>query len=312
MSFPFLLGDSIDATLTLYNSARSSFSRAQLSSRRAEAAARARERQLLSNNPSDQLAPRRQADTRNDAAISASGDVTAALLRTRNQLATNVERSHLAQETLEQSSRDLQSLSTQYDDLNSLLAQSRGLLKTLLSNKKTDTWYLESAFYILIATIAWLVFRRFLYGPLWWLVWLPIKLLWRTSIGVLGLTRVLSATKLPSVVESPISGSASAPTGIMSGSQQSASIQGDPPHASAAAEKEDPSAKGSLSQKVGQLADKLRGEGAAKEAQPVVRGDGTVLQDSDAPRNPYKRMFDTDVENARQKAAEKAKEKDEL
>jgi len=39
---------------------------------------------------------------------------------------------------------------------------------------------------MLLATIAWLIFRRFLYGPLWWLVWLPIKLSWRVSSSIVG------------------------------------------------------------------------------------------------------------------------------
>lgn len=63
----------------------------------------------------------------------------------------------------------------------------------------------------------------------------------------------------------------------------------------------DPSPEGSESQKVGQMAEESRKD----EQKPVkLRGDGTPLVDSDAPRNPKKRMWE-------EQPAEK-KEKDEL
>jgi protein transport protein SEC20 len=63
----------------------------------------------------------------------------------------------------------------------------------------------------------------------------------------------------------------------------------------------DPSKEGSESQKVGQMAEESRKD----EHKPVrLRGDGTPLVDSDAPRNPKKRMWEEPpAEN---------KEKDEL
>ena len=89
---------------------------------------------------------------------------------------SELSRSRFAQETLEQSTAALADLGEHYTNLDTLLANSRSLLSSLVRSQKSDTWYLETAFYILVTTIIWLVFRRFLYGPLWWFVWLPLKL----------------------------------------------------------------------------------------------------------------------------------------
>ena len=88
----------------------------------------------------------------------------------------------------EQSTAALSSLSESYSNLDTLLSSSRALVSSLLRSQKSDTWYLETAFYILIGTIIWLVFRRILYGPLWWLVWVPIKLFYQLTIAVIGVT----------------------------------------------------------------------------------------------------------------------------
>lgn len=58
-----------------------------------------------------------------------------------------------------------------------MLASSRDLLGTLLRSQKSDTWYLQTSMYMLMVTGAWLLFRRLLYGPMWWLVWLPLRVL---------------------------------------------------------------------------------------------------------------------------------------
>ncbi|KJZ72589.1 hypothetical protein HIM_07948 [Hirsutella minnesotensis 3608] len=68
-------------------------------------------------------------------------------------------------------------LNESYTSLDSMLASSRDLLGTLLRSQKSDTWYLQTALYMLAVTGAWLLFRRILYGPMWWLVWLPLRLL---------------------------------------------------------------------------------------------------------------------------------------
>jgi protein transport protein SEC20 len=66
-----------------------------------------------------------------------------------------------------------------------MLASSKDLLGTLLRSQKSDTWYLQTAFYMLATTLGWLLFRRLLYGPMWWLVWLPLRLVFGlgTSAG---------------------------------------------------------------------------------------------------------------------------------
>lgn len=92
----------------------------------------------------------------------------------------------------EQSTAAISSLSESYNSLDTLLASSRSLANSLLRSQKSDTWYLETAFYILIGTITWLVFRRVLYGPLWWLVWLPFKLVLKlvfTASAAVGLSQ---------------------------------------------------------------------------------------------------------------------------
>lgn len=91
---------------------------------------------------------------------------------------------------LEQSTAALSSLSESYTDLDSLISSSRNLIGSLLRSQKSDTWYLETAFYILVGTITWLVFRRILYGPLWWLVWLPIRLFARFTFAILGVVGI--------------------------------------------------------------------------------------------------------------------------
>ena len=83
----------------------------------------------------------------------------------------------------ESSTRDLNTLSESYSNLDSLLSSSRSLVSTLIHSQKSDTWYLESAFFVLCFSIAWLVFRRLLYGPGWWLLYLPLNLFWRSSIA---------------------------------------------------------------------------------------------------------------------------------
>jgi len=97
---------------------------------------------------------------------------------------SELSRSRFAQETLEQSTAALGDLGEKYSDLNSLLASSRTLVTTLLKSQKSDTWYLETTFYILITTLIWLVFRRWLYGPISWFIIWPLKLLFRIAFAV--------------------------------------------------------------------------------------------------------------------------------
>lgn len=118
--------------------------------------------------------------------VGASTSVTDALRQTHALIASELERSEYAHQTLVESSAALRRLDESYASLDGLLASSRDLLGTLLRSQKSDTWYLQTSFYLLLATAAWLVFRRLLYGPAWWLVWLPVRLLFGTSVKVGG------------------------------------------------------------------------------------------------------------------------------
>ncbi|KXJ91975.1 hypothetical protein Micbo1qcDRAFT_162045 [Microdochium bolleyi] len=122
--------------------------------------------------------------TKDEQTISASNDVTQTLRQTYDLMASELSRSEFAHKTLQESTAALAQLNDSYSNLDTLLATSKDLLGTLWRSQKTDTWYLETAFYVLGVTIAWLVFRRWLYGPMWWLVWLPLKLVFRTGMGV--------------------------------------------------------------------------------------------------------------------------------
>ncbi|PGH14899.1 hypothetical protein AJ79_02762 [Helicocarpus griseus UAMH5409] len=173
-------------------SARTQFRKAQLQAKRNAEAARRKERQLLfagvgeRQGEGTQQHKRRPGFTHDDLVASASDDVTAALRRTHQLMQSELSRSQFAQETLEQSTAALSSLSESYNSLDTLLSSSRSLVTSLLRSQKSDTWYLETAFYILVGTIIWLIFRRILYGPLWWLAWMPLKLMFRMTFGVLG------------------------------------------------------------------------------------------------------------------------------
>jgi len=106
------------------------------------------------------------------------------MTRLRDNIEQALTQSHAQYESLEQSSLALNDVGESYTSLDSMLASSRELLGNLMRSQKSDTWYLQTTFYMLLSTLAWLVFRRFLYGPLWLLVWLPFKLVFRTTVGV--------------------------------------------------------------------------------------------------------------------------------
>lgn len=168
-------------------SARGAFRRAQLQSKKNLDARKQKEReQLFANRRTGTngsvTAPGRQRGheklTQDELAQDAAEDVTRALRRTHALLTSNLQQSQFAQQTLEESQEQLQGLSERYTGTTDMLLKSRTLVKTLVTSQKSDTWYLQTSVYILLATIAWLVFRRWLYGPLWWFVWLPLKFVW--------------------------------------------------------------------------------------------------------------------------------------
>lgn len=115
--------------------------------------------------------------------VASSGDVTQALRRTHDMMAAELSRSDFAHKTLKESTAALSQLSESYSSLDTLLSSSRDLLGTLMKSQKSDTWYLETAFYLLVGTIGWLIYRRFLSGPLWLVLLLP-KLIFRGGVSV--------------------------------------------------------------------------------------------------------------------------------
>jgi Sec20 len=197
-------------------SARQKFRRAQLAAKRSADESKRKERELLfkrssgdvneSGNPIPNVngmaqgkrGPATQHLTQEDIARNSSEDVTRALRRTHALMQSNLSQSQFAQQTLDESQTALQGLGESYGGTADLLKLSKGLAGLLVRSNKSDTWYLQMAFYMLGITIAWLFFRRILYGPLWWLVLQPLRLLWKMTflaLGGMGLgrTEVVSA-----------------------------------------------------------------------------------------------------------------------
>jgi protein transport protein SEC20 len=233
-----------------------------------------------------------------------------------------LSRSRFAQETLEQSTAALADLGEKYSDLNTLLVSSKNLVSTLLKSTKSDTWYLETTFYILITTVLWLVFRRWLYGPLtWFLIW-PLKLVFRIVLGVFGLatasSAVTSSVATPSQPSTSLIVKPSATGGPPRHKNQPQHYvrvggggRGYMPRGA------DPSPPDSYSHQVGRMAEQnqqqqqqeevpdhpqFREQRQEEDEGPVRRGDGTILKESDKPRNPKKKMWEEDVEREKYEA----------
>jgi Sec20 len=248
--------------------------------------------------------------TADELALNASSDVTAALRRTHALLQSNVEQSQFAQQTLNESSEALASLSESYSGLDTLLKSSGGLVRQLIRSNKSDTWYLTTAFYILVVTIGWLVFRRILYGPLWWLVWQPLKLLWwlamttLAGVGIIGgqsgavtsstLVRGSSMAATNSVVRPTWATdrpAAYVPVGAKGGGWGVQRPQETP-------EVENEETEKKLIDQIGEMVD-------GKDTEKMK--DETVLKErseQDGPPNPKKRMHERDDEKRRQKKDE--------
>ncbi|KAK8089114.1 hypothetical protein PG997_004075 [Apiospora hydei] len=214
---------------------RASFRKAQMSAKRNRETAQRKERQLLlatlaaspklrsgaSSPASDQQQQQQQQPpvrrrkkmrsdmTKDEQTVSAANDVTVALRRTHDMMVAELSRSDFAHTTLKESTAALAQLSDSYSSLDSVLTRSRDLLGTLLKSQKSDTWYLETAFYLLAGTLCWLVYRRFLYGPMWWLIWLPVRTLFRGGVTVTNSVRHHGADK-------DVAGSSSVQPGVPS------------------------------------------------------------------------------------------------
>lgn len=248
---------------------------------------------------------------------------------------SELSRSRFAQETLEQSTAALQELGEKYTDLTTLLSKSRTLVTTLLKSQKSDTWYLETTLYILLTTVIWLIFRRWLYGPISWFVVWPLKLVFRIVFAVAPAAGVASSSSSSSLSSPSIAVQEQPSTSLI----VKPSASGRPPkfapnHQPAYVPvggggrgyhngPSDPSQRESLSEKVGRMAErsghpqlqeqgKKGGNGGQEgEKEQVVRGDGTVLPErgSDRPVNPKKKMWDEGVEEKKHEEAERERER---
>jgi len=311
---------------------RSQYRKAQLTAKHNSDRAKLKERELLfsslqsgSSTPSSTYRQRRQQKglSEGEVVAQASSDVTAALRRTHQLMQTELSRSRFAQETLEQSTAALADLGEKYSDLNTLLANSKTLVSTLLQSTKSDTWYLETTLYILITTVIWLVFRRWLYGPLTWFLFWPLRLTFRIFFAILPFggasSAVSSSLALSSQTSSSLivkpsatgsiprrnSDSNAQPHFIRVGGGGRGYMQGGG----------SPSEPNSYSEYVGRMVEQNQRQQQQDEVPdhpqfrqqpmqqaeegPVRRGDGTLLKESDKPRNPKKKMWDEQAETAK-------------
>ncbi|KAI9851772.1 MAG: hypothetical protein M1838_002849 [Thelocarpon superellum] len=292
--------------------ARSLYRKAQLQAKRDAEKARRKERELLFADVQEGSLNRNSSRRRgqdklsqDELVVGASQDVTAALRRTHQLMQSELSRSQFARETLEQSTAALGTLSESYSSLDTLLASSRSLLGNLLRSQKSDTWYLETAFYLLLSTIIWLIFRRFFYGPLWWLVYLPLRILFRLSSTVLFTAFGIFGSSQASLSASSSSSLASSGTSlIVKPSATPGSFprfEGGAPAAAVAVGgggKEDNLQSESLLEEVGRISEAAeQAAGGALEKTPQEEEQGQP--------NPKKRMWE-------EKEGETKKTKDEL
>ena len=250
--------------------------------------------------------------TQEEREVNASSDVTLALRRTHDMMAAELSRSQFAHDTLKESTAALAQLGETYSIMDTMLSSSKNLLGTLLKSQKSDTWYLETAFYILCATIAWLVFRRFLYGPLWWFLWFPLRIFFRSLIGVLtgiGLIGGGGTDVGVSSVASSVIGSET----VVHKSATRASRPSMPPKASLnvggggkggpVQPRETPQAGKTISEQVGQIIDDSRTSEEEKDGGTEAPIDGN--DQADAQGNPKKRMWEEEKEAVKQEPSAK-------
>lgn len=286
--------------------ARGAFRRAQLQAKRNADAARRKDRELLFANragdPDHSVPGRRKGMeklTQDELALNASSDVTAALRRTHNLMQGNIQQSQFAQQTLDESSAALASLSESYGGVGDLLKGSKGLVGQLLRSQKSDTWYLETAFWLLVVTISWLVFRRLLYGPLWWFAWQPLRALWWVLAATLNVSGLTGGVK-PSGV--PISSSVNNSPGLNANGVPT-HVQGRPPRSMYVGGKgggwdrpiEPPRDDDSMVEKIGRMAEKIQD---GMDHASIDLGDISNeerLREEEQPRNTKKRMWKEEV-----------------
>lgn len=249
--------------------------------------------------------------TQDEKLVGAAGDVTAALRRTHALLANELNRSQFAHDTLKESSAALGQLSENYTSLDSVLNSTKSLLGTLMKSQKSDTWYLETAFYILLATVFWLIFRRFIYGPAWWFVYLPLKLSWKTLLGAANVLGLKDGQAVSSYGDG-MSGTSSS-IGMGTTTVEAAVSGMDAPKIQVAGEdtRGKEAEEKPLSEQVGKIVDGSNKEDEGADVpQEQEHGDDAQHEDQVQP-NPLKRQWDAHVE-APKHEAEMERRKDEL
>lgn len=176
-------------------------------------------------------------------------------------------------ETLEEGTANLKTLDSTYARVGGMLSNSGQLLGVLMKSTKSDTWYLETTFWMLVAVLGWLVFRRFLYGPLWWIVWLPLRIVFKTGTGAVGMVGGKGGARMEVVdsgsgkrVEVDMGSSGTVPTAKVGGVNEEKVVEGDPE---------------SLVEKVGQIVEMGEDGERADEAEVFVPADGgeSIVQD---------------------------------
>ncbi|KAG6185480.1 hypothetical protein E4U36_001290 [Claviceps purpurea] len=238
--------------------------------------------------------------------VGASNNVTSALRRTHDLIAAELFRSEYAHQTLTESSAALRELDESYSSLDSMLASSRDLLGTLLRSQKSDTWYLQTALYMLLATGAWLLFRRILYGPMWWLVWLPLRVLFGVGTRA-GSAVMMHHRSAPGESATASVGGGGAGAGADGGS---VSVDGLPGEDLVTAQVGSASPSGRdgvaevVTDQIAQVVDAVR---EADELGNVGEKDADEESD-DQPRNPMKRMWEEPQEEAKRDEAEVVQE----
>ncbi|KAH7364560.1 protein transport membrane glycoprotein-like protein Sec20 [Rhexocercosporidium sp. MPI-PUGE-AT-0058] len=306
---------------------QTSFRKAQITAKRSLEAAQRAERDLLlqsyleprsdTSSPAPGQHRRTQQNielSKDEKTVNASSDVTIALRRTHDMMASELARSKFAHETLNESTAALAQLSETYSTLDTLLSSSKNLLGTLLRSQKSDTWYLETAFYILLTTIVWLVWRRLLYGPTWWLVWFPMKMFikgWMgvfTTMGLLGgdlpsssvsvgVSPVLSSVVNQATVVHSSGTRGPRPTGGPPGAQHVQVGGGGRGAPMRQGQGSVPERSGeSVSEQVGRIIDESQNHEGADETSVKDSQEGEQVSEEAEPRNPKKRMWEEPVE----------------
>lgn len=246
--------------------------------------------------------------------LGASSDVTESMRRTHDLMAAELSKSDFAHGALRESTAALSQLSENYSSLDAMLSSSRALLGTLLKSQKTDTWYLQSAFYLLVATLGWLVFRRLLWGPAWWLVWLPLKLVFRGAVSVTS-----AVGRQRSSLEAGLASDAATVQSTMSQHHVYMNNEGVPTaQVGYGSEKRQETESDYVMEEVGKIISNESAEEEPPEATEAAEGEeekevdpqeagqreeeGTVLRErsDDEPPNPKKRMMEDDAGNTQE------------